>query len=75
MHLASLGHDTKCSRILSQLNFGTDLDTAFQRQCHLSPPDGVRRIEGSDLINEEINAHEDDNRSKFLQRLQTMDNF
>ncbi|OXU22639.1 hypothetical protein TSAR_013645 [Trichomalopsis sarcophagae] len=44
-------------------------------QCHLSPPDGTRGAGGKELNNEEIDATEEDDRSKFKEQLQTIGHF
>ena len=41
-------------------------------QCHLSPPDGTRGAGGKELNNEDIDANEEDDRSKFKEQLQTI---
>lgn len=44
-------------------------------KCHLSPPDGTRGAGGKEFNNEEIDAIEEDDRSKFKEQLQTIGNF
>lgn len=44
-------------------------------QCHLSPPDGTRGAGAKELNNEEIDATEEDDRSKFKEQLQTIGHF
>ncbi|XP_014203920.1 exportin-4-like [Copidosoma floridanum] len=44
-------------------------------QFHLSPPDGTRGAGGKELNNEEIDANEEDDRTKFKEQLQIIGNF
>ena len=44
-------------------------------QCHLSPPDGKRGAGGKEVNSEEIDACEEDDRTKFKEQLQTIGNF
>lgn len=44
-------------------------------QYHLSPPDGTRGVGSKELNNEEIDANEEDDRSKFEDQLQIIGNF
>ena len=43
-------------------------------QCHLSPPDGKRGAGGKEQSNEEIDATEEDDRTKFKEQLQIIGN-
>ena len=44
-------------------------------QCHLAPPDGTRGAGGRELQNEDIDADEEDDRTKFKGQLQSIGNF